>query len=257
MREQNDILPADSADLFKVRLLKVKIRKGVKKMRYQLDKSLQELKDEIGRLGGMAEEAFDKAIIALREMNVDLAREIISHDDEIDNLENKIEKQCMSLFALQQPLAKDLRMIGSTLKMITDLERIADQSADISELIVRLAQRPVKLNPAIFSMAEKAREMVGRSIDAFINQDVKTAQEVCSDDDIVDKMFNDLTMDIANQIRLGNDSVEQLIDIMFVVKYLERIGDHATNVGEWVVYIETGKHRHLQHPVMEAEQDQD
>lgn len=217
-------------------------------MRYHLDKSIQELKDEIGRLGGMVEESLDKTFIALREMNVDLAKDVIAHDDEIDNLENNIEKQCLSLFALQQPLAKDLRMIGSTLKMITDLERIADHSADIAELTIRMAEKPFKINPEIYSMAEKARIMVGRSIDAFINQDVQTAKEVCQADDEVDQLFNALVMDIAAQIKSGEQWVEQLIDMMFIVKYLERIGDHATNISEWVVYNETGMHQHLQHP---------
>lgn len=216
-------------------------------MRYGLDKSLMELKDEIGRMGGMVEESVDKMIIALRELNVHLATEIIAHDEEIDNIENKIEKQCLTLFALQQPLAKDLRLIGATLKIITDLERIADQSADISELIIRLSEKPIRLNPDIYTMAEKARSMVGRSIDSFIKQDIETAKVVCADDDEVDELFNILVMDIASRIKAGSESIEQLIDIMFIVKYLERIGDHATNIGEWVVYNETGTHRHLQH----------
>jgi phosphate transport system protein len=181
-------------------------------------------------------------------MNVDLAVEIISHDDEIDDVENRIEKKCLSLFALQQPLARDLRFIGSSLKMITDLERIADHSADISELTIRLAKKPAKINPGIYDMAETARSMVSRSIDAFITHDMKKANAVCNDDDIVDKMFNDIIMDVASQIKSGSQSVEQLIDIMFIVKYLERMGDHATNIAEWVVYNETGKHEHLQHP---------
>lgn len=217
-------------------------------MRYQLERDLQQLKDDIGRLGGLVEESLDKTIIALRELDADLAKEIIAHDDEVDNIENKIEKRCLSLFALQQPLAKDLRMIGSTLKMITDLERIADHSSDMSELILRLVEKPVKLNNDIFKMAEKARSMVGRSIDAFINEDMKTATEVCRDDDEIDDYFNILIMDIASQIKSDTKIAEQLIDIMFIVKYLERIGDHATNIGEWVVYNETGRHRHLQHP---------
>lgn len=216
-------------------------------MRYGLDRSLHELKDEIVRMAGMVEDSLDKTIIALKEMNVKLAEDVISHDQEIDNIESKIEKQCLSLFALQQPLAKDLRLIGSILKIITDLERIADQAADVSELIVRLAQKPIKMNARIYTMAEKARVMVGRSIDAFINKDIDTAKDVCASDDEVDDLFNELVMDIASQIKTGVSSIEQLIDIMFIVKYLERIGDHATNIGEWVVYNETGTHKHLQH----------
>lgn len=216
-------------------------------MRYGLDRSLHELKDEIVRMAGMVEDSLDKTIIALKEMNVKLAEDVISHDQEIDNIESKIEKQCLSLFALQQPLAKDLRLIGSILKIITDLERIADQAADVSELIVRLAQKPIKMNARIYTMAEKARVMVGRSIDAFINKDIDTAKDVCASDDEVDDLFNELVMDIVSQIKTGVSSIEQLIDIMFIVKYLERIGDHATNIGEWVVYNETGTHKHLQH----------
>ncbi|NLU52172.1 MAG: phosphate signaling complex protein PhoU [Clostridiaceae bacterium] len=217
-------------------------------MRHNLDRSLQELKNEIGILGGLVEESVDKTIYALRELDVEVAQEVIERDNDIDNIENKIEKKCLSLFALQQPLAGDLRFIGSTLKMITDLERIGDHSADISELILRLKDKPVKINPDIYLMAEKARNMVGRSIDAFINQDVELATEVCRDDDEVDNFFNVLIMDIASQIKSETGSVEPLIDIMFIVKYLERIGDHATNISEWAVYNETGKHRHLQHP---------
>lgn len=216
-------------------------------MRYGLDKSLQLLKDDIGRMSGMVEESMDKMIIALSEMNADLAKDIISHDEEIDHIENKIEKQCLSLFALQQPLAKDLRIIGSTLKIITDLERVADQSADISELIIRLSKKTIKINPDIFKMAEKARNMVVRSIDSFIKQDAETAKEVCAADDEVDDLFNVLVMDIASRLRAGAEHIEELIDIMFIVKYLERIGDHATNISEWVVYNETGTHMHLQH----------
>ncbi len=221
-------------------------------MRFRLDKSLQELKERISKLGGMVEESIDKMIIALKEMDVILAEEIIMNDDEIDNFENKIEKQCLTLFALQQPLAKDLRFIGSTLKMITDLERVADHSADISELIIRLSKKPVKIHRGLFEMAYKAKDMVKRSIDAFINQDTKVATEVCKDDEEVDNYFNELIMEIVSHIKSESDQVEQLIDIMFIVKYLERIADHATNIGEWVVYNETGKHRHLQDPDMRA-----
>ncbi|MCX7772284.1 MAG: phosphate signaling complex protein PhoU [Clostridia bacterium] len=222
-------------------------------MRSHLERSLQELRDEIGRMGGLVEESVEKTIIALREMNEDLAKEIITRDDEIDNIETKIEKNCLSLFALQQPIARDLRIIGSSLKMITDLERIADHSADISELTIRLAKnKAVKLNPAIYIMADKARSMVSRSIDSFIKQDMNTAQAVCKSDDEVDDLFNEIILDVVNQIKAGSQEVELLIDIMFIVKYFERMADHATNISEWVVYSETGSHGHLQHPELHA-----
>lgn len=216
-------------------------------MRYHLDKSLQELKEEITKMGFMVKESLDNTLKALKSMDVKMAEEIIAHDNDIDDIESRIEKHCLNLFALQQPLAGDLRLIGSALKMITDLERIGDHSTDISELILRLSEKPVRLNPEVFNMAEKAIGMVDSSINAFVNHDVLKAEEVCAEDDVVDSLFNKLIMDIASRIRTGDESVEQLIDIMFIVKYLERIGDHATNISEWVVYNETGKHQHLQH----------
>ena len=218
-------------------------------MRYLLEKGLQELREEIGKMGALVEESVEKTIIALKDMNEDMAKDIVARDDEIDNVEAKIEKHCLSLFALQQPLAGDLRIIGSSLKMITDMERIADHSADIAEITARLAPfKPVKINPRIFKMAEMARSMVGRGIDAFINQDVESAGEVCGDDDAVDDMFNEIILDLVNQIKTTPDLAEQAIDIMFIVKYLERMADHATNISEWVVYNQTGKHKHMQHP---------
>ncbi len=218
-------------------------------MRYHLDRGLQDLKTEIGRMGAMVEESVEKTILALKEMDGALAVEIIGHDDEIDGMETRIEKHCMSLFALQQPLAGDLRMIGSCLKMITDMERIADHSADIAEITLRLiGNNSVKINPQIFHMAEMARIMVRRSIDAFINQDLEGAEAVCRDDDAVDEYFTAIIMDLVNGIKASPDTAEWAVDVMFIVKYLERMADHATNISEWAVYYETGRHQHLQHP---------
>jgi phosphate transport system protein len=218
-------------------------------MRYHLDRGLQDLKTEIGRMGALVEESVEKTILALKDMDEALAREIIGRDDEIDGMETRIEKHCMSLFALQQPLAGDLRMIGSSLKMITDLERIADHSADIAEITLRLiANKSVKMNPQIYDMAEMARSMVRRSIDAFINQDIEGAEAVCRDDDTVDRYFSDIIMDLVNRIKASPDIAGWAVDVMFIVKYLERMADHATNISEWAIYHETGKHQHLQHP---------
>ena len=227
-------------------------------MRYLLEKGLEELREEIGKMGALVEESVEKTIIALKDMNEELAKDIVAKDDEIDNVEAKIEKHCLSLFALQQPLAGDLRIIGSSLKMITDLERIGDHSADIAEITTRLISgKTIKINSKIFGMAEMARSMVGRSIDAFINQDAESAGEVCGNDDQVDDLFNEIIMDLVNQIKTTPDVTEQAIDIMFIVKYLERMADHATNISEWVVYNQTGKHKHLQHPENHMSQEQD
>lgn len=227
-------------------------------MRHLLEKGLQELKEEIGRMGGLVEDSVAKTILALKEIDIEIASEIVKRDDEIDRIETKIERHCLSLFALQQPLAGDLRFIGSSLKMITDLERIADHSADIAEITQRLyLMKPVKINPDIFKMAEIARGMVIKSIDAFINHDLESASSVCQCDDEVDRLFNEMILELVNQIKASPQNTEQAIDLMFVVKYLERMADHATNICEWVVYNETGRHHHMQHPENHPYQSED
>ena len=216
-------------------------------MRKHLEKELAELHLDLIKMGSLVEEAIDKAIIALKEQDIESAKMIMRSDDTIDDIEQKIEKRCLNLFATQQPLAKDLRVIGSTLKIITDLERIGDHASDISEITLRLAeQNYIKPLIDIPKMAELARKMVNNSIDAYVKQDVDLAKKVCEDDDIVDEMFNKIIIELINMMKGNPEAVEQAIDFMFVVKYLERMGDHATNIAEWVVYNVTGEHEHLQ-----------
>ncbi len=218
-------------------------------MRNLLDRELQQLNGEILRMGGLVEESVEQTIIALRELDGELARSIVAKDDLVDNMETKIEKHCLSLFALQQPLAGDLRLIGASLKMLTDLERIADHASDIAELTLRLIGSPAGTVPSgVFRMAEMTRVMLRKSLDAFIRQDVEAARAVCKDDDEVDDLFNELILDRVNVMKADPSRVEQSIDIMFIVKYLERMGDHATNIAEWVMYNVTGHHGHMQHP---------
>lgn len=227
-------------------------------MRNLLDRELQKLHEEILRLGGMVENSVDQTIVALRDMNADLAESIIAKDDEIDRMEGSIEKHCLSLFALQHPMAGDLRIIGSSLKMLTDLERIADHSADIAELTVRLAKsRTTRPQATIFQMAERARGMIRKSLEAYLTGDVEAAKAVCSEDDVVDNMFNDIIMDMVNRMKQDPSCVETSIDLMFIVKYLERMADHATNIGEWVIYNKTGVHDHMQHPQQHEHDEMD
>lgn len=225
-------------------------------MRNILDKELRQLNGEILRLGGLVEEAVEQSIIALREMDAERARSVVSHDDQIDHMENKIEKHCLSLFALQQPLAGDLRHIGASLKMLTDLERIADHAADIAELTIRLVGTLPGTVPAdVFRMAEKTRNMLRVALDAFIRQDIEAARQVCAADDEVDDLFQAIVIDRVNVMKADPSLVEMSTDIMFIVKYLERIGDHATNIAEWVLYDITGLHSHMQHPELHPERE--
>ena len=218
-------------------------------MRNLLDKELSQLNGEILRMGGLVEEAVEQSLLALREMDMARAQNVILHDDQIDQMETRIEKHCLSLFALQQPLAGDLRHIGASLKLLTDLERIADHAADIAEITLRLRGKPPGLVPAgVFRMAAKTRVMLRNALDAFVRQDEAAARAVCSADDEVDDMFTELILDRVSAIKADAAQVEAFVDVMFIIKYLERMGDHATNIAEWVTYDVTGMHAHLQHP---------
>jgi phosphate transport system protein len=210
------------------------------------DKELDELHLEIIKMGSLVEESIDNTIFALKKQDVAMAKKIFNNDDIIDDLEKKIERICLNLIATQQPLAKDLRSISAALKIITDMERIADHSSDIAEITIRMAhEKYIKPLIDIPRMAELARIMVNKSIDAYIKQDMALAIEVCKSDDAVDDLFSKITLELINLMKNDSSTIEQGIDLMLIAKYLERMADHATNIGEWVVFNITGEHDHL------------
>lgn len=215
-------------------------------VRHSFDKELEQLHDLMVKMAGLVEESIENSIMALKKQDIDLARIVYESDDEVDELEGRIEKICINLIARQQPLAKDLRTISTALKIITDMERIADHAADIAELTIRMADmKYIKPLVDIPHMAELAKKMVIRSIDSYIKQDIALAQEVCDSDDEVDDLFSKIVLELINIMKNNPETVEQATDFMFIVKYLERIGDHATNIAEWVVFNVTGSHDHL------------
>lgn len=215
-------------------------------VRHSFDKELEQLHDLMVKMAGLVEESIENSIMALKKQDIDLARKVYESDDEVDELEGRIEKICINLIARQQPLAKDLRTISTALKIITDMERIADHAADIAELTIRMADmKYIKPLVDIPHMAELAKKMVIRSIDSYIKQDISLAQEVCDSDDEVDDFFSKIVLELINIMKNNPETVEQATDFMFIVKYLERIGDHATNIAEWVVFNVTGTHDHL------------
>ncbi len=215
-------------------------------VRHSFDKELEQLHDLMVKMAGLVEESIENSIMALKKQDIDLARIVYESDDEVDELEGRIEKICINLIARQQPLAKDLRTISTALKIITDMERIADHAADIAELTIRMADmKYIKPLVDIPHMAELAKKMVIRSIDSYIKQDIALAQEVCDSDDEVDDYFSKIVLELINIMKNNPETVEQATDFMFIVKYLERIGDHATNIAEWVVFNVTGSHDHL------------
>jgi phosphate transport system protein len=214
--------------------------------RHLFEKELESLHLELIKMGSLVEESIDNTIIALKKQDVTMAKRIFNNDDIIDDMEKKIERICLTLIATQQPLAKDLRSISTVLKIITDMERIADHSSDIAEITIRMAsEKYIKPLIDIPKMAELARIMVNKSIDAYIKQDMDLAMEVCNSDDAVDDLFSKITLELINLMKNDSATIEQGIDLMLIAKYLERMADHATNIGEWVVFNITGEHEHL------------
>jgi len=215
-------------------------------VRNSFDKELEQLQSLMVKMAGLVEESIENSVIALKKQDIELARQVYESDDTIDDLESKIEKICINLIARQQPLAKDLRAISTALKIITDMERIADQAADIAELTIRIAaMKYIKPLIDIPLMADLVKKMVIKSIDSYIKQDIILAKEVCDSDDEIDDLFSKIVLELINIMKNNPETVEQATDFMFVVKYLERIGDHATNIAEWVVFNVIGSHEHM------------
>ena len=210
--------------------------------RTNFKKQLEQLNDQMITMGSMIENAIETAIAALVSQDTERAEEAIAYDMEIDAQERKIEQLCYQLLLMQQPVAGDLRLVSATMKMITDMERIGDHASDISELTLLMAGKPyLREITDIEQMAKETTVMVTNSVDAYVNRDLKLAQEVISRDDLVDDLFNKVKSEIIGEIRTGLDDGEQTTDLLMAAKYFERIGDHATNIAEWVIFSLTGE----------------
>lgn len=212
-------------------------------MRHRFDRELSLLNQELIQMGSMIENSIEGAAQALIQRDLELAKVIIAADDDIDSMENQIEARCLKLLLQQQPVASDLRLISSILKMITDLERIGDQAQDISEIVIILSNSSfIKDLTHLPKMAEATIKMVKESIDAFVNKDIALANRVIEYDDVVDDLFVIIKDELISLIREDVKNGEQAIDLLMIAKYFERIGDHAQNIAEWVVYSITGEH---------------
>ena len=211
-------------------------------MRNKFDEQLERLHVELIQMGALCEEAISAAAEALLKGDRELARTAIEAEREIDQKERDVESMCLKLLLQQQPVAKDLREISAALKMISDLERIGDQAADIAELtrFVRLPDGSGLLH--IADMARAVIAMVTDSVDSFVRRDLTLAHSVCAADDRVDQLFEQVKEELIAFIAADAAAGEQGLDLLMVAKYLERIGDHATNVAEWVEYSLTGVH---------------
>ena len=211
-------------------------------MRRHFDEQIAHLGEEMIAMGALVEHTIEEACEALRLGDVVRARRIMEGDREVDRKEREIEALCLHLLLQQQPVARDLRQISSALKMITDMERIGDQAADISEIVTVMDLTQPR--PEHFTaMAHAAVDMVHRAIDAYVRQDVELARQVMDSDDVVDELFDRVKGDLAALLREDAAHSGSALDMLMIAKYFERIGDHAVNIAEWVVYSVSGLYK--------------
>ncbi|MDO4332865.1 MAG: phosphate signaling complex protein PhoU [Eubacteriales bacterium] len=200
-----------------------------------------QLGDSLEEMSNMAEASLRNLFFALENKDDELARRIIRDDRNINQIERNIESQCLTIITKQQPIAGDLRMISSILKVVTDVERIGDHASDIAELILRLNHKQLETYSAhLQPMITATQEMVHDAVSAFLNGDKEKSAVVIGSDDVVDELFNKVKNDIASRLKTESAGVDECIDVLMIAKYLERIGDHAVNICEWEIFKETG-----------------
>lgn len=213
-------------------------------MRTKFDEQLNQLNQELMHMGTMIEEQIQKAVVAFMKQDTELARIIMDNDTDVDREEKKIENICFNLLMQQQPVARDLRTISAAMKMVTDMERIGDHAADISEMTILIADNTyIKQLDHIQKMASETVQMLMKSIQAYVDKDMETAKAVIKNDDVIDELFLEVKQDLIAMIHTNADCGEQATDLLMVAKYFERIGDHATNIAEWVIFALDDKNR--------------
>ena len=215
-------------------------------MRDYFQEQLKQLNDELTKMGAACEEIIAFASQSLTDYNEELAKHVSVVGARIDESERTIENICLKLLLRQQPVAKDLRQISAAMKMITDMERIGDQAEDIVDLIPKMERRADEKYPKIREMAKAAQQMVTEAVDAYVMQDLALARKVMAHDDIVDDYFNQVKRGIIGIIAENPGEGEYALDLLMIAKYFERIGDHCTNIAEWVEFSVTGIHRDSQ-----------
>ena len=213
-------------------------------MRNRFDQQLHHLDEQLTHMGELCEIAISKVTQALKEGSAGQARIVVAEDEEIDQMEKEIERLCLKLLLQQQPVAKDLRRISAALKMITDMERIGDQAEDIAEIAATAKKKMLKKSKHIQRMAAATIDMVNKSVEAFIKKDLLIAEEVSHNDDVVDALFEEIVNDLVDIIK-KDEGTSEVLDMLMVAKYFERIGDHAVNIAEWVQFSITGEHKRL------------
>ncbi len=214
----------------------------MRRIRQSFDEQLAQLDQDLLKMGAFVAEMLANAMQALVEHDVSLAREVIAADDVADEMDLAIEQQCMRLLALQQPMAQDLRTIGTVMKVIADVERIGDYSVDIARTAIKLAETEYfKPLVDIPKMADMVREMLSEALQALVNRDLDLVSQVVAEDDAIDKMWYGLLDEIQEIMQRRPEVITQAVPLLLVARYLERIADHIVNVAERVAYMETGR----------------
>ena len=209
--------------------------------RLSFDFELKLLKEDLHEMARLIEAAIEKIMLAFETQDEVLAREIIQGDRIVNDIEKAIEARCLSLIIRQQPVARDLRIVTTALKVVTDMERIGDHAADIAELILREKREHIyDLIKHIPEMGKATKDMVHNAVIAFTTLNVDMAKDIMKQDDIVDDLFDQVKQEVANILKTSSEQVDQCVDILMIAKYFERIGDHVVNICEWTEFHETG-----------------
>ena len=212
-------------------------------MRSRFDEQLALLNRELIEMGARCEEVIALAAKSMADGDVCLAKQVAPLDAEIDQKERDIESLCLKLLLQQQPVARDLRQISAALKMITDMERIGDQAEDIAEIVTFLGGRGAENSALLREMARSTIKMVTESVDAYVRQNTALAEQVIAEDDVVDDYFTRVKRGLIERIAQDPTDGEFALDLLMIAKYFERIGDHAVNIAEWVIFSVTGEHK--------------
>ena len=212
-------------------------------MRSRFDEQLAELNKELIEMGALCEEVIAMVSQALTAGDPEQARKVAPLDAEIDQKERNIESMCLKMLLQQQPVARDLRQISAALKMITDMERIGDQAEDIAEIVTFLGGRGAENSALLREMARSTIKMVTESVDAYVRQNTALAEQVIAEDDVVDDYFTRVKKGLIERIAQDPTDGEFALDLLMIAKYFERIGDHAVNIAEWVIFSVTGEHK--------------
>ncbi len=219
--------------------------------RMALDREMNTLHTDIASLAAKVEVIMQDTILTLKHQDKELAVSIFESDSMINASQNRIEQQCVNIIALQQPLATDLRDVTASLKMVTDIERVADQCADICEIVATYPDLNRMQTPAdVLTMFDKAKEMFSESVDAFVRKDRDQAADVRAKDDVVDALFSKVIMDMSTLLAEDKTFISQATDYMFIAKYIERMADHATNIAEWTIYAVSGEHKNMSNKLL-------